>query len=55
MHDVARGSADDVRAVIHSVFRHRIITNYTALAEGLDADNVIDKLLEAVPETAGKA
>jgi MoxR-like ATPase len=33
------------------VLRHRIFTNFNADAEGLDADQIIDKLLQAVPES----
>ena len=46
-----QATADDVRAVAHTVLRHRLVTNYTALAEGVDADRVVDKILELVPET----
>jgi len=45
-----QATADDVRAVAHAVLRHRLVTNYTALAEGVDADAIIDQLLELVPE-----
>jgi MoxR-like ATPase len=47
-----QATADDVRAVVHPVLRHRLVTNYTALAEGVDADDVVDQLLELVPETS---
>ncbi len=46
-------TVEDVRAVVHQVLRHRLVTNYTALAEGVDADAVVDAILKAVPE--GKA
>jgi len=36
---------EDVRAVAKPVLRHRIIRSYHAEAEGLSADNIIDKLL----------
>jgi MoxR-like ATPase len=42
-----QATADDVRAVIHP-----LITNYTALADGVSSDDVIDQLLKAVPETS---
>ena len=38
--------ADDVRAVAAPVFRHRLITSFTAEAEGISADNVVERLLE---------
>ena len=44
-------SADDIRAVAHPVLRHRLITNYTAEAEGLTPDTIIDQLLETVQPT----
>ncbi|KPJ71309.1 AAA family ATPase [candidate division TA06 bacterium DG_78] len=37
---------DDVRYVAHSVLRHRIITNFTAEAEGIKSDDIIDELLK---------
>jgi len=43
-------TVEDVRAIVHTVLRHRLVTNYTALAEGVDADGIVDKLLELVPE-----
>ena len=40
---------DDVRAVALSVLRHRIVTNFTAEAEGVKPDRVIEELLKHVP------
>ena len=42
--------ADDVRKVAQPVLRHRLFTNFNADAEGIGADQVVDKLIEAVPE-----
>ncbi|MBI4616044.1 MAG: MoxR family ATPase [Planctomycetes bacterium] len=42
-------SPEDVRAVAHPVLRHRIITNFSADAEGISSDHVVDKLIETVP------
>ncbi len=39
---------DDVRAVAHPVLRHRILTNFNAEAEGVKADDVIDRLIASV-------
>lgn len=39
---------DDVRAVVHSVLRHRLILSYDALAENVSSDDVIDELLKQV-------
>ena len=41
-------SADDVRAMVHPVLRHRVLVGYRAEAEGVTVDQVIDKLLEHV-------
>lgn len=42
-------SPDDVQAVIHDVFRHRLILSYEAEANGVNADRVINELLAQVP------
>jgi MoxR-like ATPase len=39
---------DDVRALIHPVLRHRLILSYDANAESINADQVIDRLIEKV-------
>jgi MoxR-like ATPase len=39
---------DDVRAVVHDVFRHRVILSYEAHAEGIGADQAIDTIVEKV-------
>jgi MoxR-like ATPase len=39
---------DDVIQVAHPVLRHRIITNFTAEAEGIKSDNIIEELLKTV-------
>jgi MoxR-like ATPase len=39
---------DDIRAVAPSVLRHRLVTNFNAEAEGIDSDNLIDRLLDSV-------
>lgn len=40
---------DDVRNVAHDVLRHRIILSFEAEANGISANQVIDKLLASVP------
>ena len=40
---------EDVRAVAPSVLRHRIVTNFTAEAEGIKPDRIIEELLKSVP------
>lgn len=37
---------DDVKAVVHSVLRHRLILSYEARAQGVGAEQVIDQLLQ---------
>jgi len=41
---------DDIRAVAHSVLRHRVITNRNARSNGITVDRVIDRLLSDVPD-----
>ncbi len=41
-------SVDDVRALAHPVLRHRIVTNFSAEAEGYTSDRMIDDLLEGI-------
>ena len=45
-------SAEDVRAMAYPVLRHRLFTNFNADAEGIDVDQVIEKILATVPEPA---
>lgn len=40
----------DIRALAHPVMRHRILLNFHAEAERISTTEVIDRLLEAVPE-----
>ncbi len=39
---------DDIKALAVPVLRHRILPNFKAEAEGVDADQVVEKLLETV-------
>ncbi len=39
---------DDVRAVVHGVFRHRIALSYEANADGVSSNDVIDEILKQV-------
>ena len=41
-------SPDDVQAVLHDVFRHRIIVSFEAEAMGVDADKILDILVQRV-------
>ena len=41
-------SVEDVKAVVHSILRHRIIVNFKAQAEGIRSLDIIDRLLAEV-------
>lgn len=47
-------SIEDVRALAYPVLRHRIILNFNAEAEGINTEELIRRLLEAVPEPSAK-
>jgi MoxR-like ATPase len=40
---------EDVQAVAPSVLRHRIVTNFSAEAEGVKPDRIVADLLKAIP------
>ena len=40
---------EDIRALAAPVFRHRLVLNYNAEAEGQTADSIVEKILETVP------
>ncbi len=42
-------TTDDVKAVAHPVLRHRLVTTFNADAEGVTTDQIIDRLLGAIP------
>ncbi|MBI2194923.1 MAG: MoxR family ATPase [Planctomycetes bacterium] len=46
-------ATEDVRAVAVPVLRHRIIPNFTAEADGIKSENIIQRLLETIPEPRG--
>jgi MoxR-like ATPase len=48
----AHVSTDDVRALVHATFRHRILINYRAEAEGVSVEKVIARILETVEKPA---
>ena len=39
---------DDVKSIAHDVLRHRILLSFEATAEGIKADDAIDRLLQKV-------
>jgi MoxR-like ATPase len=44
--------ADDIRDLAPDVLRHRIVLSYDALSEGVTADELLERVLAAVPEPA---
>ena len=50
LHGNVHVSADDVAAVASPILRHRLIPNFTAQSEGVSADDVIQRLLRAIPK-----
>ncbi|MFC6440470.1 MoxR family ATPase [Bowmanella sp. JS7-9] len=42
-------SPDDIQAVFHNVLRHRLLLSYEAEAEGVNANHVLDSILNLVP------
>ncbi|QDU11982.1 AAA family ATPase [Gimesia aquarii] len=42
-------STEDVKSVAHAVLRHRIVTTFQADSKGLTQDDIIDMLIEHVP------
>ncbi len=43
-------SADDIRYVAAPVLRHRLVTSFTAEADGVASDHVVEKLCETISE-----
>ena len=43
-------ATEDIKAVAHPVLRHRIITNFSAGAEGITSNHIVDRLLETIPD-----
>jgi len=43
-------SAEDIRYLAYPVLRHRLFTNFNADAEGISVDQVIERILQTVPE-----
>ena len=39
---------DDVKAIVHDVFRHRLIFSYEAHAGGITADKAIDRVRDMI-------
>ena len=50
MHGRFAVTAEDVRTLAYPVLRHRIFTNFNADAEGVGVEQVIERILQTVPE-----
>jgi MoxR-like ATPase len=44
-------ACEDIKRYALPTLRHRLALNFAAASEGHDADHIIAKLLEAVPES----
>ncbi len=40
---------EDLTGLVADVFRHRLVLTYEALAEGLDADQIVDRVMKKIP------
>jgi MoxR-like ATPase len=49
LHGRLHVTTDDIKEVAYPVLRHRLVTTFHADAEGITADDIIDRLLKAVP------
>jgi MoxR-like ATPase len=49
LHGRVHVTTDDIREVAYPVLRHRLVTTFHADAEGISADDIIGRLLQAVP------
>ena len=45
-------SVEDIQMLCYPVFRHRILTNFTAESEGITSEQIIKRLIETVPVPA---
>ena len=48
-------SGEDIRAVAHPVLRHRLVTSFSAEAEGITTDTVVTRLLEEIKPNDSEA
>ncbi len=49
LHGRLHVTTDDIRAVAYPVLRHRLVTTFNADAEGITTDQIIKRLIEAIP------
>ena len=45
-------SVEDIQTLAYPVFRHRILTNFTAESEGITSEHIVKRLVETVPVPA---
>jgi MoxR-like ATPase len=50
LHGQHHVSAEDVAAVAPPILRHRLIPNFTAQSEGVSADTIVQRIVDAVPK-----
>jgi MoxR-like ATPase len=48
LHERAHVTLEDIQALAYPTFRHRILVNYRAEAEGVSVDNITERLLATV-------
>ncbi|MEO8944987.1 MAG: MoxR family ATPase, partial [Gemmatimonadaceae bacterium] len=49
LHDRAYVTPDDVKSIAPDVLRHRVLITYEAEAEDVTSDNVVSRILDAIP------
>ena len=49
LHGRLHVTTEDIRHVAYPVLRHRLVTTFNADAEGVITDDIIDRLIKAVP------
>ena len=49
LHGRLHVTTDDIKEVAYPVLRHRIVTTFNADAEGVTTDDIIDRLIKAIP------
>jgi MoxR-like ATPase len=49
LHGRLHVTTEDIREVAYPVLRHRLMTTFNADSEGIDTDEVIRRLISAVP------
>src|SRR5262249_8517003 len=49
LHGRLHVTTDDIKSVAYPVLRHRLVTTFNADAEGVTTDDIISRLIKAVP------